>query len=582
MIYSYIMDNFIFIKSKKWMVFVLIVMTTITFSWPMAVLAGTDAGTIQRTLPKPEPKIPTFETVEPEVQDKAVDKGPTVNITTFVFKGNTLISTVELQALLASYLDLPISLTQLEDIRVKVGELYRQKGFWATAIYEDQDLSTQTLIVTIYEGRVGSIGVETDSVGDGDALRFPEGRIKDFVRRQQAEGEPINITELDYSIADLESIPGISATVLLDRGENVGETDIIVQATNTPYLNGFFSFDNTGSRATGYEQGILNLNINSPFKQGEQFNVMHLKSTGVDYFGAGVSYPLLANGTTMTYSFTTLQYELGYPLKDLGGSGNASTNSLALSKKLMRSDSFELTGNINYAYQTYYNETGAEVVSSDKNIKGWTVDLSMFSQDQWFGGGLWINSLGYKVAKLDQGNYEADAATSKTSGHYSKVNLNLLRIQQLTQKDALWLTMNGQYAVDSNMDSAEKMSLGGATGVRGYPTAEANGDSGILIQTEIKHTFTDKVQASIFYDWGQIYQYKYRWTDWNSADTSIPNQYQLKGAGFSLTWVPVELLEVKLTGARTIGTNKGAASNGDDGDSTNKNSRLWATLTRTF
>ncbi|MDB9717198.1 hypothetical protein OAA47_02860, partial [Methylophilaceae bacterium] len=85
-----------------------------------------------------------------------------------------------------------------------------------------------------------------------------------------------------------------------------------------------------------------------------------------------------------------------------------------------------------------------------------------------------------------------------------------------------------------------------------------------------------------FYDWGQIYQYKYRWTDWNSADTSIPNQYQLKGAGFSLTWVPVELLEVKLTGARTIGTNKGAASNGDDGDSTNKNSRLWATLTRTF
>ena len=79
------MDNFIFIKSKKWMVFVLIVMTTITFSWPMAVLAGTDAGTIQRTLPKPEPKIPTFETVEPEVQDKAVDKGPTVNITTFVF-----------------------------------------------------------------------------------------------------------------------------------------------------------------------------------------------------------------------------------------------------------------------------------------------------------------------------------------------------------------------------------------------------------------------------------------------------------------------------------------------------------------
>ena len=65
-------------KSKKWIVFALIVMTTIAFSWPIAVFAVTDAGTIQRTLPKPEPKIPTFETVEPEVQDKVLDKGPTV------------------------------------------------------------------------------------------------------------------------------------------------------------------------------------------------------------------------------------------------------------------------------------------------------------------------------------------------------------------------------------------------------------------------------------------------------------------------------------------------------------------------
>ncbi|MDP4836892.1 MAG: hypothetical protein NWS01_07060 [Burkholderiales bacterium] len=561
-------------------ILVLVMLGVTPMLMPSVALAVTDAGTIQRTLPKPEIILPQAEdrTVIEEVAPETT--GPTVTLTVIEFEGNTLVTTEALNAVVSPFIGQPLGMAELEELRQVVGEYYRSQGFWASAVYEDQDIGTQRLVITIYEGRVGAIKIEIEE----PPLRFPESRAINFIAHTQTPGDPIQVIALDNSVADLDAVPGIAASVELDRGENVGETDIVVKTKNTPYLTGSFKVDNQGSRSTGYNRGTLSANIDSPFKFGEQFNLTYLKAKGVDYFGVAANYPLLDDGTKLTLSYTNMQYELFYPLKDLDASGNAHTYTANLSRNLYREkNGIQLSGALEYGYRDYYNETGLEVVTSDKSIQGWTATLNLQSQDLLLGGGVLIGSLSLAQGRLDQGEYEIDQDAAATQGGYEKMNLNLIRVQQVTNVDTLWLTLTGQMALKNNLDSAEKMSLGGSTGVRAYPASEASGDHGILLKAELRHAFLANLQGTVFYDWGQIYQYKNTWDDWQTdSGSTAPNIYQLKGAGLGLLWQPAEGTELTLDVASKIGNNKGQNANGQDGDGTEWGTRFWVGLTKNF
>jgi len=551
------------------------------FMLPYTLHAGAvpDAGTIERTLPKP-PKTLPLEFEKPLTDEKEViDVGPKILIKDFDFIGNKVITTEALSMLVAPYKNKNLSMTDLENIRLLIGDYYRQQGFWASVIYGDQDFADNILVVDIFEAKVGSILHESD-----DEPRFPRERIIAFIERNQDKGQSIKIKDLDYSIQDLNSVAGIFSSITLRPGTEVGESDIVVQTTNTPYFSGSLLVDNHGSRSTGYERGLLMLDVNSPFKLGEKFNFMYLATTEINYWGAGISYPLFNDSTKISYNYTTLDYDLGKPYGSLKGYGDSETHSGSITRNLWRQGSFQLSGTGSYAYRTYYNfASGAE--TSDKNIKAWTVTLDAAFQDSFASGGINIASLATIIGRLDlsgtPSDYLVDSTTAKTNGSFEKLSASYIRIQRMTDKDSLWLTLTGQYAFDNNLDSAEKMSLGGATGVRAYPTSEANGDHGFMIQAEVRHAFNPFVTAKVFYDWGQIYQYANTWANWNSS-SGTPNQYQLKGAGIGILYQAFETVSVDAMLATKIGNNKGEDSSGKDNDGTDWGTRGWISITKTF
>jgi len=551
------------------------------FMLPCTLHAGAvpDAGTIERTLPKP-PKTLPLEFEKPLTDEKEViDVGPKILIKDFDFIGNKVITTEALSMLVAPYKNKNLSMTDLENIRLLIGDYYRQQGFWASVIYGDQDFADNILVVDIFEAKVGSILHESD-----DEPRFPRERIIAFIERNQDKGQSIKIKDLDYSIQDLNSVAGIFSSITLRPGTEVGESDIVVQTTNTPYFSGSLLVDNHGSRSTGYERGLLMLDVNSPFKLGEKFNFMYLATTEINYWGAGISYPLFNDSTKISYNYTTLDYDLGKPYGSLKGYGDSETHSGSITRNLWRQGSFQLSGTGSYAYRTYYNfASGAE--TSDKNIKAWTVTLDAAFQDSFASGGINIASLATIIGRLDlsgtPSDYLVDSTTAKTNGSFEKLSASYIRIQRMTDKDSLWLTLTGQYAFDNNLDSAEKMSLGGATGVRAYPTSEANGDHGFMIQAEVRHAFNPFVTAKVFYDWGQIYQYANTWANWNSS-SGTPNQYQLKGAGIGILYQAFETVSVDAMLATKIGNNKGEDSSGKDNDGTDWGTRGWISITKTF
>ena len=62
-----------------------------------------------------------------------------------------------------------------------------------------------------------------------------------------------------------------------------------------------------------------------------------------------------------------------------------------------------------------------------------------------------------------------DAVTGRTAGHFGKWNLDLTRLQHIDDRLALYLSYSRQWA-EKNLDSSEKFSLGGPSGVRAIPS----------------------------------------------------------------------------------------------------------------
>ncbi len=542
-----------------------------------------DAGSLERTLPQMQQKLPEVINQKKLINDETDlknNKGPTVSAKKFRFTGNLLINSEVLLEVIQPLNKNALSIEDLEKITQTIGEFYRKKGYWARAYLPDQDVLEDEIWIDIIEAKLGSINIQTDEKN----LRFSKERALSFIEQGQKKGDPIKILNLEQSTQQLNDVAGIKAATVLARGENLNETDVIVNLENTPLVQGNVRFDNHGTRSTGYNRGILNLSIDSPLKKGEQFNLQYLKTRDIDYYSLGVAYPLTSAGSVISYNYTNMDYRLGFPLQDAKASGDSRSNIVNISKSLLKGFNSELKGSISYAHKNYFNKA-SDAVISDKAIDALTFSGVFNQADNFLGGGLTLGSLSYVYGKLDLSRWEenkvTDSTTAKTDGIFSKFGFNLTRIQQLTQKDSLWITAKGQYALN-NLDSAEKMFLGGPTGIRAYPAAEANGDHAFIINAELRRFLFEKFQATVFYDWGEVSLNRDLWTDWNSSNTSTPNHYHLKGAGVGFIYNPFESYEIVGNLAHRIGKNPGADSSGNESDGTSKHLNGWISLTKAF
>ena len=103
------------------------------------------------------------------------------------------------------------------------------------------------------------------------------------------------------------------------------------------------------------------------------------------------------------------------------------------------------------------------------------------------------------------------------------------RLQALSNNTSILLAAAGQWA-NSNLDSAEKISAGGARAVRAFAASSGLGDEVHVMNAEYRWAFRAQAAASVFYDAG-----------WVSAINHAPapgveNSYLLRGAGMGLSW----------------------------------------------
>ena len=155
--------------------------------------------------------------------------------------------------------------------------------------------------------------------------------------------------------------------------------------------------------------------------------------------------------------------------------------------------------------------------TSDKKANVVTLGANAESRNFLGGGALNNFALAVSFGRLNldglAADRAADDASARTHGSYTKTAYSAARLQKLGEATSLYAAFSGQ-AASKNLDSSEKFILGGPFGVRAYPTGEAVGDEGLLLNLELRHDVQPGLQLAAFVDHGEVRLHKNEWPGW--------------------------------------------------------------------
>ncbi len=535
-----------------------------------------DAGALQRQTEQglklqPAPKQPKRQDAAPVAPAKS--GAVTVTVTSFKFVGNTLLTSDQLAQAVSLFVNRPLSFDALQEAAQVVSNAYREEGWVVRAYLPKQEVGQGVVTIQIAEAKLGDVNVLSQPTN-----RVAATRLVATVMAAQPKGQALNANHIDRALLLLDDLPGVAVTGSLVQGQREGETDLALTVTDEDLLSGNASLDNNGSRSTGADRMSVNLSLNSPTGLGDQIATNLLKTQGSQYGRMAYSLPVGYSGLRAGLHRSYLSYHLVGDFEALAAKGSASATGLDLSYPLVRSQMQNLSLNLSYDHKQFVNIANAQT-SSDYGLNVTNLSLSANQYDSLGGGG--ANSLTLATSsgkvKLDNSpNQAIDAAGPQTAGNFRKANLSLSRQQTLTADLSLYLAASAQTA-NKNLDSSEKIYLGGVSGVRAYPTSEGGGSLGQTLTVEMRQRVAQYWTATGFYDQGHI---KVNHT--NYANTGL-NEYKLKGRGVSLAWQGLNGVDLKATVARRLGTNPAPnAATGMDGDGTLKRHRIWLNANVTF
>ena len=536
---------------------------------------------VNRNLQKKE--MPSDKLFEKETEKLSEEENDLVKVFVkeFNFEGNKKYPTSEFLKLVENKINKELNYADLRNILQDVSFYYRSKGYLATAFLPEQDITDGKVQIFIVEGRIGKVEIKADAKKQ---LNISRERISRFIFNKIKANEILNIVQLDRNIRNLNNTPGINAIAQLVEGNNLGETDVIISASNTKTLNMTSLVDNNGSRSSGYERMTNIFNFDSVLNKGERFSFTDVITEGSHYYASSVTAPIGYNGLSTTLRISKMMYDLDAPFESTDPTGYSTEFFLGFNKELIVKPDKGLTSSLSFSRNDYVNDlnTGS---NSDKDIVKTSSNLTFNSQDKLFSGGTNSVSLTgiYGVLDLSDNasNFETDHLTAKSDGEYWKLSLNANRFQRITESVSAVIKFNGQYT-DKNLDGAEQLSLGGPSAVRAYPANEAAGDQGFVTSLEFNKTLTKNKKITFFYDYGKIQLHKIAWNNWNSTNTSLKNNYDLHGLGFSFSMPIYKNFALTATYAEKLGNNRGKDSSGNDVDGLTWDNRSLISLVGQF
>lgn len=526
---------------------------------PVFAQAVVDGGVLQQQIERERSiALPSRRPVDPlpAPQEMRSQPGMVIAVRQFRFAGNTLLPEARLATAVANFAGRPLDFGELQSAAQAVAAVYRENGWVVRAYIPEQEIEDGVVVIQIVEAVFGKL------IMDGTSSRVSAARIERTVNGLQQPGEPLNGDALDRALLLADDLPGVAVTGALRAGDGQAETDLVVKPSDERLLTGDGIVDNHGARSTGAERISANVQLASPWGFGDLMTANLLHTRGSDYRRVGYSIPLGFDGLRLGASLSRFDYRLvGRDFAALKAKGDSTTRGLDISYPLIRTRSLNLFLLSGYDKRSYVNRSGATRVT-DYDMDVFSLSLSGNVFDGLGGGGTNSGNLAWSSGKR-----RGQVGVGDQS--FSKIRYSLSRQQVLTGDWSLFVLFTGQHA-GKDVDSSEKFYLGGANGVRAYPTNEGGGANGRMMNLELRWRLPEGFLLTGFYDYGRVRNY------------GGGKSYSLEGGGFSLGWMSTSGLSVKASWARRIGSNPNPAANGDDQDGSLVKNRYWLSISQSF
>jgi hemolysin activation/secretion protein len=523
-----------------------------------------DAGRIQEQLRPPEPPrkpAPAEIRIQRPPGDPKVQTPP-VHVASFRVRGATVFPEADLQRLLGEPRR-SMTLAELQTLVERINEHYRRHGYLvARAIIPPQDVRDGVVEVRVVEGRYERIEI-------ANASEMSEARIRATVGALR-EDAVVHGPTLERSVLLLSDLAGIQPKATLEPAAQPGYTNLMMEIVPTRPYDFDATVDNGGSRFTGRYRLSAGASWNSPRQIGDRATLRYVTSgEKLNSLRLGYETPVGTSGLRANAFGAYTPYELGEDFEDLDATGWSRSFGAGLGYPVIRSSDLNLRAQVGAEHRALKDRIGAFEIENEKRLAivqwGATGDF----RDALLGGAISAFQALVSNGKLNlrsPGLVETDQATARAEGNFYKAVLGFQRQQRIAEPLRLTLNYTAQVAGD-NLDSSEKFSVGGLTGVRAYPPGEAAGDDVHFAQAELRYSagavYGGQLTPVAFFDYAQS-RINHRTWEGFTGD----NFRELAGWGAGLEWTLTGQYFARGWYARKIG-NEPATADRDRKD------RVW-------
>lgn len=539
---------------------------SIVLASTLTAIAAPDSGSqtkqIEQDIAKKEKELSQKHLVAPKkkASPDTNSVGFKTRVTAFDVSGMASFdSKTVIPSLLKEFLNKELTLSDIRKAADAIQGYYADRGLIARVTVPAQSVENGVVKLLVTEGKAGEVILE-----DANATKMKGDKLREYLYRSQPKGSVLSMDGLQKGLYILNELPGLSVGSSLLPGAADGFTDILISAKDTVRADGMTFLDNYGSRFTGAVQATAIGSVNDLAGKGlyDQLSARVLKTQGSNYGRLAYSLPvgtsglkLGINGSKMDYKINTLSSASGY-------SGESDSAGVSADYPLIRTKDKNLSLNFTLDRKHYQDKDNSDTVISSRRVNAINSTILGDSSDEYMGGG--------------QSNFSAtftkgDVYSGNNPGNYYKTSATASRLQRVDDNWQLFAQATGQKA-DKNLDSSEKMTIGGSSGVRAYPTGEASADEGMVATAELRRSLGNGLQAVVFYDYGFAHI---------NHDKTDTNAYSLSGVGAGITYTKNSLIS-KFQLAKPVGPNKGEQSNGNDSDGLKPSARIWASVQYKF
>ncbi|NDG14987.1 MAG: ShlB/FhaC/HecB family hemolysin secretion/activation protein, partial [Betaproteobacteria bacterium] len=534
-------------------------MTVFSAALSLVAHAAPDAGSLLQQLearPGGQFSAPPLKLPQTPTPPASGEGGATLQVNAWRIEGATLLPEVQLQSAIAGFAGRELSLTQLQEAAWVIVQTYRAAGWLVHAFVPPQEIDQGVVRVHVVEARLGEVRIEYPASGNA-----PRELIRNMVDAQLERGQPLSLRQVDRLLLLLDDLSGVVATASYVEGSEPGRTDLLLALGSDKPLDGSVSLDNFGARSTGANRVSANLTLQNPAGLGDTLQLQAVGSDGSRYGRVAYSLPVGVQGWRAGVHASNMNYHLVGTFAVLQASGSAQSWGADLSAPLIRQPEHNLSAQLTVDRKRFDNLALANNAATEATtVSKYQLDVVRLGlSGNWFDHvNAAQNNASVQVTRgqvdlNNSPNAQADSQAANTAGYFYKLNANYNREQSLDSQTSWYAQAAAQWA-NRNLDTSEKLYLGGAYGVRAYPSNEAGGSVGTTLTTGLKYRLDMAYTLNAFVDWGRINQYRNNWGS-TGNELSNTNAQHLQGVGLSMTWRDTQGHEISATWSRRQGVN---------------------------